>query len=225
MDRHSPSTARVESRPASMEERRLVEGLRAGDEETFVELVRLHGPTMLRIARLYVSSRAVAEEVVQETWLAVLTGIGRFEGRSSFKAWLLRILANRAKTRAAAEGRSVPVAAPSNAELDADEPSVDAVRFHGAGERWAHHWTSSPERWNELPEPSLLSQETIAVVERAVASLPPAQRMVVTLRDIVGCHSVEVSEVLEISAANQRVLLHRARTKIRQALERHLAPS
>ena len=179
---------------------------------------------MLRVARLYVSSEAVAEEVVQETWLAVLTGIDGFEGRSSLKTWLFRILTNKAQTRAAKEGRSVPFTTLSE-ELDAAELSVEADRFRGAGERFADHWTSSPERWSELPEASLLTHETIAIVERAAASLPPAQRAVVTLRDIVGWDADEVCEVLGITATNQRVLLHRARTKVRKALERHLAPS
>jgi RNA polymerase sigma-70 factor (ECF subfamily) len=221
----SRSTVSVGDRSPSAEERRFVEALRAGDEDAFVQLVRLHGPTMLRIARLYASSAAVAEEVVQETWLAVLTGIGGFEGRSSFKTWLFRILTNRAKTRAATEGRSVSFTALSDDELTDAEPSVEADRFRGAAERWADHWTSSPERWSELPEPSLLSHETIAIVQQAAASLPPAQQMVVTLRDIVGWDADEVCEVLGITATNQRVLLHRGRTKVRKLLERHLSPS
>jgi RNA polymerase sigma-70 factor, ECF subfamily len=223
MEGPSPSTAPVARRPASEEERRLVQALRSGDEAAFVQLVRLHGPAMLRVAGLYVSSGAVAEEVVQETWLALLTGIGRFESRSSLKTWLFRILKNKAHSRAAAEGRSVPFAALSDEELGAPELSVAADRFRGPGERFAHHWASSPQRWTELPEASLLSAETIAIVERAAASLPPAQRAVVTLRDIMGLDAGEVCELLEITAANQRVLLHRARTKVRNALERHLA--
>jgi RNA polymerase sigma-70 factor (ECF subfamily) len=219
MEHRSPPTAPVESRPDSLEELRLVEALRAGDENIFVELVRLHGPAMVRVARIYVSSRAVAEEVVQETWLAVLTGIGSFEGRSSFKGWLFGILANKARTRAAKEGRSLPFSALGD-ELGA-EASVEPDRFRGAGERFGHHWTSSPERWPELPEASLLSRETIAIVEEAVATLPPAQRAVVALRDIVGWDARETCEVLEISTANQRVLLHRGRTKVRKALEQH----
>jgi RNA polymerase sigma-70 factor (ECF subfamily) len=215
----------VEGRGASAAEResRLVEALAAGDEQAFVELVRLYGPSMLRVARLYVSSGAVAEEVVQETWLKVLTAIDRFEGRSSLKTWLFRILANTAQTRATREGRSIPFTALSDPELDVAEPSVEVDRFRGAGKRFADHWTSSPQRWAELPETSLLSQETLAVVERAAASLPPAQRAVLTLRDILGCDADEVCEILEISAGNQRVLLHRARAKVRKVLERHLA--
>jgi RNA polymerase sigma-70 factor, ECF subfamily len=223
MKHHSSPTTAFEGRPANAEEARLVDALRAGDEEAFVELVGLHGPTMLRVARLYVSSRAVAEEVVQETWLAVLTGVGRFEGRSSFRTWLFRILTNRALTRAVKEGRSVPFSALSDEEVAADEPSVDASRFRGQEERFADHWTSSPQRWSELPDARLMSRETLAVVERAAVSLPPAQRAVLILRDIVGWGADEVCEVLGISAANQRVLLHRARTKVRKAIERHLA--
>lgn len=221
MERRSPPTAPVESRPDSLEERRLVEALRAGDERIFVELVRLHGAAMLRVARLYVSSRSVAEEVVQETWLAVLTGIGGFEGRSSFRAWLFRILTNRAQTRAVKEGRSVPFSSLSD-ELG-PEASVEPDRFRGAGERFGHHWISSPELWPELPEASLLSRETIEIVEHAVASLPPAQRAVVALRDIVGWDARETCAALDLTPANQRVLLHRGRSKVRTALEQHFA--
>ena len=219
------SAAQVERRTAGADERRIVEAIGAGDEEAFVQLVQLHGATMLRVAQLYVTSRAVAEEVVQEAWLGVLVGIERFEGRSSLKTWLFRILANRAQSRAAAEGRSVPFSALSDEEVAAAELSVDRARFHGPGARWADHWTSSPKRWSELPEESALLRETVEVVERTVASLPPAQRAVVTLRDLVGWSADEACELLEISAANQRVLLHRGRTKVRQALDRHLASS
>lgn len=204
-------------------EGRFVEALRAGDEQAFVALVRLHGPAMQRLAQVYVTSRAVAEEVVQETWLAVLTGIGGFEGRSSFRTWLFRILTNRAQTRAAREGRSIPFSALTEQELGAAEASVEDHHFRGTGERFADHWTSSPPRWSQLPEVSVLSHETVAVAERSVASLPPSQRAVITLRDILGWDAHEASELLSISDANQRVLLHRARATVRKALERHLA--
>jgi RNA polymerase sigma-70 factor (ECF subfamily) len=223
MVRHPPSTASDKGGRMSDEESRLVEGLRGRDEEAFVALVRMHGPTMLRVARHYGLSRAVAEEVMQETWLAVLTGIGGFEGRSSFKTWLFRIHANRVFGRATKERRSVPFSALGEAEVGTDEPSVDSDRFRDEGERFAHHWTSSPQRWGELPEATLLSRETISIVERVAVSLPPAQRAVIVLRDIVGWDAAEVCEVLEITDANQRVLLHRARTKVRKALERHLS--
>ena len=223
MERKSSSIAPVGRSPAS--ETVLVEAIRAGDEEAFVQLVRLHGPAMLRVARLHVPSRNIAEEVVQETWLAVITGIERFEGRSSLKTWLFRILVNRAHARASIEGRSVPFSALSDEELRDVELSVEADRFHGAGQRWGDHWTSSPERWTEFPEESLLLHETIEMVERAVSTLPPAQRTVVVLRDMIGFDADEVCEILGITAANQRVLLHRGRTKVRQALERHLGSS
>jgi RNA polymerase sigma-70 factor (ECF subfamily) len=215
------STARSAD-PARAAERRLVDALRAGDEDTFVRLVRLHGPTMLRIARLYTSSRAIAEEVVQETWIGVVTGVGRFEGRSSFRTWLFRILVNRAKARAVSERRSVTFAELCAAEATEPEVSVEANHVRGDGQPWADHWTSSPRRWAEHPEESLLSQETVAVVERAATSLPAAQRAVVILRDVVGCDAHEVCDILGITATNQRVLLHRARTKVRTALEHHL---
>jgi RNA polymerase sigma-70 factor (ECF subfamily) len=217
----SRSSAPGSKQGARGDEKQLVGALSTGDEEAFVELVRIHGPTMLRVAQFYVSSRAVAEEVVQETWLAVLTGIRSFEGRSSFNTWLFRILANRAKSRAMKEGRSVAFSALGDEEIGEAEPAVEPERFRKAGERFAHHWTSSPPRWTELPETSLLSQETISIVEHAATALPPAQRAVITLRDIAGWDAEEVCEVLGISAANQRVLLHRARTTVRKALEQH----
>jgi RNA polymerase sigma-70 factor (ECF subfamily) len=200
---------------------RLVEALRAGNEAAFVEAVRLHSPLMLRVATLYVSSRAVAEEVVQEAWLGVLTGIGRFEGRSSFKTWLFRILTNTAKTRAEREGRSVPFSSLVSAELEAGEPSVDPDRFLPEGERWASYWASTPRRFDELPEARLLSGETLEVAQTAIAGLPGAQRAVITMRDIAGFTSEDVCDALAISEGNQRVLLHRARTKVRRALEVH----
>jgi RNA polymerase sigma-70 factor (ECF subfamily) len=199
----------------------LVEALRAGDEAAFVDLVGRYGPTMLRVARLYVSTRAVAEEVVQEAWLGVLTGIGRFEGRSSFKTWLFRILTNTAKTRGEREGRSVPFSALAAAELECGEPSVDPDRFLPHGERWASYWASTPRRFDELPEGRLLSSETLAVAQRAIEALPEAQRAVITMRDVAGFDSEDVCAALAVSEGNQRVLLHRARTKVRRALEAH----
>jgi RNA polymerase sigma-70 factor (ECF subfamily) len=225
MDRHTPRISAVESRVPSVEEARLVEALCTGDEEVFVGLVRLYGPAMLRVAQLYGVSRAVAEEVVQQTWLAVLTGIVGFEGRSSFKTWLFRILRNTAQTQAVREGRSVPFSALSDQELAVAEDPVEADRFRRAGERFADHWRSSPDGWAQLPETNLLARETISVVERAVASLRPVQRAVITLRDIEGWDAGEVADFLEISDTNERVLLHRARAKVRKALERHFASS
>src|SRR6266540_2272996 len=189
-------------KPAS--DREVVGAICAGDEGAWAQLVHNHSAAMLRLARMYVSSRPVAEEVVQETWLAVLTGIERFEGRSSLKTWLFRILTNQAQTRAVKEGRSVPFSALTAEDLGAAEPSVEPDSFRTAGERWADHWRSSPGRWTDLPEARLLARETVEFVERTAASLPAAQQAVLTLRDILGWDADEVCEVLAITAANPR---------------------
>jgi RNA polymerase sigma-70 factor (ECF subfamily) len=201
--------------PAGQDE--IVAALRAGDEATFTALVEELGPSMLRVALMFVSSRAVAEEVVQEAWLGVLSGIERFEGRSSLKTWIFKILTNRAKTRGEREGRSVPFSSLALAEVDADEPAVDADRFVADG-----HWSTAPDSWSELPENRLLGAEVLAAVQAAIDTLPEMQRAVITMRDIDGFGSEEVRNVLELSESNQRVLLHRARSKVRQALETYL---
>jgi RNA polymerase sigma-70 factor, ECF subfamily len=205
----------------TLDDVKLVEALRAGDEQAFADAIARYGSLMLRVARLYVSSRAVAEEVVQEAWLGVIAGIDRFEGRSSFKTWLFRILTNTAKTRAEREGRSVPFSALVPAELELGEPSVDPDRFLPEGERWSSYWASTPRRFDELPESRLLSAETMLVARGAIEVLPEAQRAVITMRDVAGFTSEEVCRLLEISEGNQRVLLHRARSKVRRALETH----
>jgi RNA polymerase sigma-70 factor, ECF subfamily len=211
----------LERETTAVDDARVVDALKAGDEDTFAALVREHGPTMLRVASLYVRNRAVAEEVVQETWLGVLRGIDRFEGRSTFKTWLFRILTNTATTRAVREGRTVPFSALAGDEAGEQEPSVDPDRFLPAGDRWASHWISSPLRFDALPESRLLSSETVEVARAAIDGLPDVQRAVITMRDVAGFSSEEVCEELRISEGNQRVLLHRARTKVRHALERH----
>ncbi len=205
---------------ASADDLRIVEALRNGDEAAFTMLITDYHSALVRLALLYVNDRAVAEDVAQETWIAVLQGIGRFEGCSSLKTWLFRILTNRAKTRAQREGRYVPLSALE--ELDANEPSVSPERFNPSGDPSANHFVSIPQRFDEIPEDRLLSQETRAVIQRAIEMLPPNQRQVITLRDIEGWSSAEVCNVLEISETNQRVLLHRARSKVRQALENYL---
>ena len=197
---------------------RLLEGLRAGDEAAFVFLMREYGAGMLRVAMMYVSSRAVAEEVVQEAWLGVLRGIGRFEGRSSLKTWLFRIVANTAKTRGMRESRSIPFS--SLGDDTGGEPTVDPDRFLGSGERFPGHWAVPPQAW--APEGRLLSQETIDVIEREIDRLPAAQRAVITMRDVQGFTSEEVCNALDLSETNQRVLLHRARAKVRGALEEYM---
>jgi len=215
-------------RPDSPEdERALIDALRRRDEAAFAELVRRYAGPMLRLAQMYARSAAVAEEVVQEAWLGALQGLERFEARASFKTWLFRILVNRARTRAEREARTSPFSA---LEMDdqngADEPAVPRDRFRPASDPVApFHWGAPPRRWGESPEEELLSKETMGVVARAIAPLPAAQRAVVTLRDVEGWTAEEVCNVLEISDTNQRVLLHRGRSSVRMALERHLDPN
>jgi RNA polymerase sigma-70 factor (ECF subfamily) len=170
----------------------------------------------------YVGSRAVAEEVVQETWLGVLSGVERFEGRSSLKTWIFKIAANIARTRGVRERRCLPFSSLGGGE-GAGEPPVDADRFHPDDHPCAGRWARPPRPW-DTPDGALLSAETRDVVRTAIARLPPAERIVVTLRDVEGWSAGETCEALEISAGNQRVLLHRGRCKVRAALERHLEP-
>ncbi|MFN2490858.1 MAG: RNA polymerase sigma factor [Actinomycetota bacterium] len=205
----------------STEEQHLVTALRAGDEP-FMTLVERFGPVMLRIARAYVGSPAVAEEVVQEAWLGIVESLPRFEGRSSLKTWMLRILKNIASRRAAQERRSVPFSALEEAEAEGGEPSVAPERFLDPGQRWAGRWASAPRRFGDQPDEKLFARAALAVVEDEMRALPPNQRAVIDLRDVEGWEADEVCELLEISEANQRVLLHRARSKVRRALEAHL---
>lgn len=200
----------------------LVEALRAGDEAAFAWLLDRYGPTMKRVARSYVASDAAADEVVQETWMAVITGIDRFEQRSSVKTWIMRILANIARTKGAREHRTVPFAS-LEAELADDTPAVAPDRFHGNRTGgWPDHWSRPPLPWDDEPAERLVSEETLETIAECIAELPPNQRAVVTLRDVEGWESHEVCNALDISETNQRVLLHRARSRIRQALERKL---
>lgn len=203
------------------EDRELVRRLRDGDESAFVELIDRYGATMLRVAQMYVRDRGTAEEVVQETWLAVLNGIGRFEERSSLKTWLFRILTNRAKTRGQRDGRMVPFSALAGAGDDANEPSVDPDRFLGPDSPHPGAWAAPPVPW---PQEKLLEGETLGVIQMAIGKLPEAQREVILLRDVDGWTPMQVSEVLGITDGNQRVLLHRARSKVRAALEEYLNP-
>jgi RNA polymerase sigma-70 factor (ECF subfamily) len=198
----------------------LVEALRRGDERAFASLLDQYQISLVRLAMVYVSSRAIAEEVVQETWLAVLQGLDRFEGRSSLRTWIFRILTNRAKTRGQREARTVPFSDLGAAKIEVDEPSVNPSRFLPPDHpQWPGHWAEAPESWDVIPEQRFLSQETKAHILAAIAALPPSQREVITLRDIEGWSSAEVCTVLDLSEANQRVLLHRARSKVRRALE------
>jgi RNA polymerase sigma-70 factor (ECF subfamily) len=199
----------------------LVERLRAGDEAAFMALVDQLQPSMLRVARMYVSTAAVAEEVVQETWLGVLKGIGSFQGRSSLRTWIFRILANIAKTRGQREGRSVPFASLAGDDLDA--PAVDPDRFDTPATSSRGAWSSLPDDWTGIPEDRLLGRETLAVVGKAIEGLPPMQAEVIRLRDALGWTSEEVRNALDLTETNQRVLLHRARAKVRGALEAYLS--
>jgi RNA polymerase sigma-70 factor (ECF subfamily) len=201
----------------------LVAALRRGDEAAFVTLVERYHTALLRLAMLYVGDRPTAEEVVQETWLGVLRGLGRFAARSSLKTWLFHILLNRAKTRAQREDRTIPFSAHWDRATAPDEPAVAPERFLPADHpRWPHHWASRPRDWGDTPEERFLSQETRACLDAAIAVLPPSQREVIVLRDIEGWTAAEACHLLAISETNQRVLLHRARSKVRQALEYHL---
>src|SRR4051795_12666334 len=181
------------TRPAApADDGALVKALRAGDEDAFVALVRAHHSVLLRNAMTYVSSRAVAEEVAQETWLGVLKGLDRFEGRSSLKTWIFRILTNIAKTRAVRDGRTLPFSALQEPGR-VPEAAVDADRFLDSEHpRWPGHWASKPVSWETIPEERLLGRETRSMIEEALKTLPAAQRAVVSLRDIEGWSSEEV---------------------------------
>jgi RNA polymerase sigma-70 factor (ECF subfamily) len=195
-----------------------VAALRRGDETAFLRLVEQHHRTMVRVARGFVGSEALAEEVAQEAWLGVLKGLEGFEGRSTLKSWIFRILTNCAKSRGSRERRTQPFS--SLGSPADDEPSVDPDRFiDDRHPRWPGGWSSPPAPW---ADEQCLSKETLALVQRAIEGLPPGQREVVTLRDVEELSSEEVCEMLGISEVNQRVLLHRARSKIRAALEVHL---
>ena len=213
-------TRQTTQRPAAPSDEALVAALCRGDAESFAALVDRHSPAMIRVALAYVPSRAAAEEAVQDTWIAVIRGIDRFEGRSSLKTWIFRILTNVAMRSGARERRSVPFSALAAAE-DTGEPTVDPDRFLPADhELFPGHWASPPARW-PTPEEGLLAGETREVIAAAIAELPAAQRTVIALRDVEGWSAEEVSQALEISAGNQRVLLHRARSRVRAAIERY----
>jgi RNA polymerase sigma-70 factor (ECF subfamily) len=200
----------------------LVERLRAGDEEAFMDLVVRWSPSMLRVARMYVPSQAVAEDVVQETWLGVLQGIDRFEGRSSLRTWVFSILVNRARTRGERERRTVPFAALAGAETEGEFEAVDPARFVREGDA-VGAWAAPPVRWWEEPERALGSAEAVERIEAEIEKLPETQRLVITMRDVLGLSSEEVRSALDLSETNQRVLLHRARSKVRAGLEDYYA--
>lgn len=198
---------------------RVVEKLRGGDEEAFTDLVNRYHASMLRLATAYVTERSVAEEVVQDTWMGVLEGLDRFEGRSSLKTWIFSILTNKAKTRGVRERRSIPVSSLTADDGDGDEPAVDPSRFQSSG-HWQDYWSAYPESWDDkTPEKRLLDQESATLLGQAIEALSPRLKQIIVMRDIEGLESQEVCAILSVSEANQRVLLHRARSRVRKALE------
>jgi len=202
----------------------LAAALRAGDEAAFAWLLDRYDGALRRLARSYVSTTAVADEVVGETWLAVVKGIDRFEGRSSVSTWLYRILANIARTRGVREQRTIPFSSAAGAMEDGAGPAVDPDRFVARaveGGAPPGTWARPPSPWDDEPEARLEARETLDAVRAAIDALPPAQREVITLRDVEGWTSEEVRNALGLSETNQRVLLHRARSKVRRALEEH----
>jgi RNA polymerase sigma-70 factor (ECF subfamily) len=197
----------------------LLSRLRAGDADAFAEIVRAWSPMMLRVARMYVSTDASAQEVVQEAWLAMIKGLDGFEGRSSVRTWALAIVGNIGRSRGVREARTVPLSS-----LAADEdagPAVDPDRFRGPDDRWPRNWTplGKPRPWPRSPEDEAMDAESRVQLQNGLAELPERQRTVVTLRDVHGMSSDEVSSLLGLSAGNQRVLLHRGRSRLRALLE------
>ena len=207
----------------SEDDMRILEALKKKDEAAFMELVERYRPAMLQVAMSYTRSRAIAEEMLQETWLVVLQGLHRFEARSSLKTWIFGILMNVARRRSERESRSL-----SFSSLESEgkgEPAVDPSRFQSANDPHPRGWKQLPMSWVGIPEAELISKETMDEVRGAIEALPPSQRQVIALRDVNGMTSDEACNVLGISETNQRVLLHRARSKVRAVLERYFQRS
>jgi RNA polymerase sigma-70 factor (ECF subfamily) len=197
----------------------LLRALHEGDERVFRALVEQWGGIMLRLALSHVESRAIAEEVVQDAWMTVLRSLDRFERRSAFRTWVLGIVVNLARSRARAERRSVPLSSESGA------PVLDPTRFLPPDHpRWPRHWAVEPVEWR-TPEEDLLAGETRKVILDAIDTLPAAQREVLVLRDLDGLSATDVCNILGLTDTNQRVLLHRARSRVRATLERYFAPT
>jgi RNA polymerase sigma-70 factor (ECF subfamily) len=210
------------SNPGGTSDDAIVRALRAGDESVFRDLVERYQRPLLRLAQTYVRSPAVAEEVVQDTWIAVITGIDRFESRSSLRTWMFRILTYQARSRGERERRTIPMSEFLPTDGEPDEPSVDPSRFRPASDRHLPgHWADPPVGWGSGVERRLLDREAQDVIAASLDAMPPSQRLVMTLRDLEGWSSDEVCSALEITAGNQRVLLHRARSRVRMSLERY----
>jgi len=205
------------------DDRRLIARLRDGDQAAFSALVDRYRVGMIRVARGFVRDDATAEDVVQEAWLGILKGLATFEGRGSLKSWIFAIVVNRAKSRATREGRSTPFSALVSRETSAREPAVDPDRFLDATAKWPGHWSQPPVSWGDDPEACLLRSETMEQLKRIIDDLPPAQRAVISLRDIAGQDAASICNELGITETNMRVLLHRARSKVRGSLERYFA--
>jgi RNA polymerase sigma-70 factor, ECF subfamily len=213
--------ATMHPQPA-LDESELIGSLRAGDEAAFVTLVERYNAGMIRVASIYVKDRATAQEVAQEAWLGVLRGLEGFQARSSLKTWIFRIVLNCARARAVREQRSIPFSAASDALTEGAEPAVDSSRFRGPEDPYHGGWMSFPTSWGQAPEQRVLSGEVRQLIAVAVDQLPPAQREVVVMRDVQGWTADEVCQMLHVSESNQRVLLHRGRSKLRCALAHYL---
>jgi RNA polymerase sigma-70 factor, ECF subfamily len=214
-----PAEQAIAGAAGSADDEPIVAALREGDEWAFCELFRRSYPMMKRVARSYVASDSVAEEVVQETWMAVITGIQRFQGRSALDTWIFSILTNQAKTHSARERRALPFS--SIAPADAAAPSVDPDRFQTDDDAWPGHWATPPRPWQK-PERRMLALEAREQLTDALAQLPDRQRLIVALRDVDGLTAEEVCDLLHLSPENQRVLLHRGRSRLRAYLEGYL---
>ena len=205
---------------ASSPDAAVVARLLQGDETTFMMLVDQHQPAMLRLAQMYVSSRAVAEEAVQEAWIGILKGLPTFEARSSLRTWMYKIVTNVAKTRGVREGRSLPFSALSR---DDDADPIDPSWFQGPDDPFPGGWRTFPDDWRGIPEDRLLGRETLDHISRALDAMPAMQAEVVRLRDVLGWSSDEVCNALDLTETNQRVLLHRGRSRIRRDLDTYLS--
>jgi RNA polymerase sigma-70 factor (ECF subfamily) len=215
-------TITSESSGAAGEDRELIVRLRARDEAAFTSLVDRYHVSLIRLAMSHVSDRSVAEEVVQESWLGVLEGLDGFEGRSSLKTWIFRIVANKAKTRGVRESRHTSFSEFGTGEAESEEAAVDPSHFRTSG-HWVDYWAAYPQPWDEnTPERLSLSKEGAAHLKRAISALPSNLGQVLILRDVEGLSSKEVCDMLAVSEANQRVLLHRARSRVRRALEQYI---
>jgi RNA polymerase sigma-70 factor (ECF subfamily) len=216
------ATERVGRADPDRRESAAVVALRQRDADGVATIVDAYSSSMLRFALVYIRDRQAAEEVVQETWLAALEGIESFASRSSLRTWLFAILLNKARRRGEREQRTTPFTALAVRELEQPEVAVGPERFVPDGQAWAGHWTGVVRRPADLPEERLLARELRDAIAAAIAQLTPVQRAVISLRDVEGWTADEVCHVLELSETNQRVLLHRARSGVRRALEGYL---